>query len=228
MWIKESNPRISWISAQKTGGEEWVRYTKAFRAEKPILSAVARFENDCVCALYVNGEFAACGNGRMPERVNAHEITTFLHPGENTLQLILGTTYFQQRGIDIMQERGFWLNTAAFELCIAYADGTHQVLASDPSWEAESDGRKLQTIETAIVTDAEYDMMWKNAAIWPQPALRSPRIPEEVIQVAGEEYLCQCSGFGVGKPPKDSENQSAGGGWLPDHRSCSGGELHPL
>lgn len=188
MWINTGKPKISWISAQKTGGGEWVRYTKRFRAEKPVKSAVARFENDCVCALYVNGEFAACGNGRMPERVNAHEITSRIRPGENTLALVLGTTYFQQRGVEIMEERGFWLNTAAFELCIEYMDGTRQILATDPTWEAESDGQPLKTIETAIVTEAEYGMMWKNAAIWPEPQLHRPEIPAEVLKVAGQDY----------------------------------------
>ena len=189
MWINEENPRISWISTRKVGGEEWVRYTKTFRADSPVKSAVARFETDCVCALYVNGSFAACGNGRMPERVNAHEITSRLRPGENTLELVLGTTYFQQRGFEIMQERGFWLNTAAFELCIEYAGGEKQIIATDPSWESFSDGQPQTTLETAIVTEAEYGMMWKNAAIWPEPQLHRPEIPAAVAQVAGEDYL---------------------------------------
>jgi len=188
MWINTGKPNISWISAQKAGGEEWMRFSKTFRAEKAVSSAVARFETDCVCALYVNGEFTACGNGRMPERVNAHEITSRIKPGENTLQLVLGSAYFQQRGFDIKENRGFWLNTAAFELCIAYTDGEKQIIASDPGWESESDGQPQHTIETAIVTEAEYDMMWKNAAIWPEPQPHKPRIPAEVLEVAGQDY----------------------------------------
>lgn len=189
MWINTEHPHISWISAQKAGGEEWVRFRKTFRAAKPVKTAVARFETDCVCALYINGEFAACGNGRMPERVNAHEITTWIGLGENTLELVLGTTYFQQRGFEIKEERGFWLNAAAFELCVEYWSGEKEILATDPTWESFSDGKPQTTIETAIVTDAEYEMMWANAAIWPEPMLHRPEIPEAVAKVAGEEYL---------------------------------------
>jgi len=194
MWVNKENPRISWISVRKAGGEEWVRYTKTFRVEEPLRSAVARFETDCVCALYVNGEFAACGNGRMPERVNAHEITTLLRLGENTLELVLGTAYFQQRGFEIQEERGFWLNSAAFELCTEAWSGKKRILATDPSWESFSDGQPQKTIETATVTDAEYAMMWANAAIWPEPMLHRPEIPEAVIQVAGAEYPAYTTG----------------------------------
>ena len=189
MWINTENPDISWISVKKVGGEEWVTYTKTFTAPMTARSAVFRFETDCTCAVYINGQFIISGTGRMPERVNAHEVTSKIMPGENTVKLVLGTSYFQQRGFEIMQERGFWLNSAAFELCIEYADGTHQILATDDSWTAEADEKPQKTIQTAMVTAAEYDMMWKNAAVWPEPQLHKPFIAPEVVQVAGQEYL---------------------------------------
>lgn len=189
MWIKETNPDISWISVKKTCGDEWVTYTKKFTVPKEVASAVIRFETDCTCAVYVNGSFIISGTGRMPERVNAHEVTSRLIPGENTLTMVLGGAYFQQRGVEIMEERGFWLNSAALELCTAYTDGTHDVLATDSTWTAEADGLPQRTIETAVVTDAEYGLMWKNAAIWPEPQLHKPEIPAAVAQAAGQDYV---------------------------------------
>ena len=189
MWINTENPDISWISAKKVGGEEWVTYTKKFTVPMAVMSAVFRFETDCTCAVYINDRFIISGTGRMPERVNAHEVTSKILPGENMVKLVLGTSYFQQRGFEIMEERGFWLNSAAFELCLEYTDGTHQILATDDSWAAEADGKPQRTIQTAMVTDAEYDMMWKNAAIWPEPDLHRPIISQEVLQVTGQEYL---------------------------------------
>lgn len=189
MWINTENPQISWISVKKTGGEEWVRYTKRFTAPAPVRSAVIRFETDCTCAVYVNECFIISGTGRMPERVNCHEVTSKLLLGENTITLVLGTAYFQQRGVEIMEERGFWLNSAAFELCVEYTDGTRQIVATDGTWDAEADGKPQKTLETALVTEAEYGMMWKNAALWPEPQLHKPQIPLEVAQVAGQEYV---------------------------------------
>ena len=189
MWINTGTPRISWISVAKKNGEEWVRYTKAVTVKKPIRSAVFRLECDCTAALYINGELSAAGNGRMPERVSAHEVTSRLTVGENTLTLVLGTAYFQERGISIKATRGYWLNTAAAELSIAYEDGSYDVIATDPTWNAESDGVAHPTIETAVVTEAEYGMMWQNAAIWPEARRRVTDFPEAVRRVAGDGYL---------------------------------------
>ena len=188
MWINTEHPNISWISAQKYGGDEWVTYTKRFVAPKAVRSAVIRFETDCVCAVWINDQFIISGTGRLPERVNAHEITSRVVAGENTITLKLGTAYFQSRGYEVMADRGFWLNSAAFELCIEYADGEKQIIATDSSWEATADGIPQKTLETAMVTEAEYDMMWKNAALWPEPQLHKPVIPAEVSKVAGQAY----------------------------------------
>lgn len=189
MCIHTENPDISWISAKCAPEDEWVTYRKSFTLPAAAESAVARFETDCTCAVYINGSFVGSGTGRMPERVNCHEVTSLLRPGENTVKLVLGGSYFQQRGREIMQERGFWLNSAAFELCVLCADGTRLILATDGSWQADAAGKPVQTLETAMVTQAEYDMMWKNAALWQEPQLHKPVIPPEVLQVAGQDYL---------------------------------------
>jgi hypothetical protein len=189
MFINKQKPNISWISTQKYDGDEWVTYTKHFVAIKVVRSAVIRFESDCVCAVWVNGQFIISGTGRMPERVNAHEVTSRLTVGENTICLKLGTHYFQTRGHEVMAERGFWLNSAAFELCIEYQDGEKQIIATDKTWEAFADGRPQKILETALVTEAEYGMMWANAAIWPEPRLHRKPIPNAVAQVAGQAYV---------------------------------------
>lgn len=189
MWMKTGKPNISWISSQRFDGDEWTTYTKKFIADKEVKSAVFRFETDCTCAIFVNGEFIISGTGRMPERVNCHEVTSKIVKGENTIQMVLGAAYFQEIGFQFKADRGFWLNSAAFELCIEYADGEKVAIPSDASWEAEADGKAVETMETAVVTENEYDMMWKNAAIWLEPQLHKPEIAKEVIDVVGEEYI---------------------------------------
>lgn len=189
MWINKEHPQISWITSQKYGGDEWQIYTKHFTVPKAVRSAVIRFETDCVCAVWINGQFIISGTGRMPERVNAHEVTSKLVQGENTITLQLGTAYFQSRGYEVMAERGYWLNSAAFELCIEHEDGEKQIIATDGSWESTADGVAQNVLETAVVTEAEYSMMWANAAIWPEPQLHKRAIPDAVAQVAGHAYI---------------------------------------
>lgn len=188
MWIHSEKPNVNWITVQKFEGGEWVHYTKNLTIPKPLRSAVIRFECDCVCGVYINGDFAACGNGRMPERVNAHEVTSRLQLGENKICLCLGSAYFQKRGFDIKKLRGYWLNMAAAELCVEYEDGTCETFATDATWTAQADGAIFATMEAMPVTDAEYARMWQNAVVWPEAQRHRPIIPQEILQVAGEEY----------------------------------------
>ncbi len=190
MWIKTENPDISWITSKRTDGGEWAEYSKSFTAEGNIASAVVRFENDCTCAVFVNGEFIASGTGRLPERISAHEITSKLHSGENKITMVLGTNYFQGLGFKYAKERGYWLDSAALELCIEYENGNKQVIATDSSWSGSADGKTVDVLETARVTDAEYSEFWANCAVWKEN--HKANIPQEVIDVAGKEYLDYC------------------------------------
>ncbi len=189
MWRKTENPSVKWISTKKVNGDEWVTYTKKFIAEKDVKSALFRFETDCTCAVFVNGEFIISGTGRLPERVNCHEVTSKIVKGENELKLVLGSQYYQECGIEFKDRRGFWLNSAAFELCVEYVDGTKQVIETDSSWEADTGEEIKPAKETMRVTPAEYDMFWKNAALWVEPQLHKKPIAPEVEKVAGKAYV---------------------------------------
>lgn len=189
MWRKTENPNIKWISTKKVDGDEWVTYTKKFEACKEVKSALFRFETDCTCAIFVNGEFVISGTGRLPERVNCHEVTSKIKKGENEIKMVLGSQYYQERALEFKTRRGYWFNSAAFELCVEFNDGEKLVVESDSSWEADTGEEKLPAKETMRVTPIEYDMFWKNAALWVEPELNRKPIPAEVEKVVGKEYV---------------------------------------
>lgn len=188
MWMNTKNPNISWISSKRENGSEWTEYTKEFTLNNDVKSALFRFENDCTCAVFVNGEFIASGTGRMPERISCHEITSKLHKGKNTVKMVLGTYYFQGEGTRIKEQRGYWFDSAAFELCAELTGGEKVIVSTDGTWKAVSDGKEVETIETCRVTDMEYSEFWNNAALWVEPELHPVEIAPEVIDVVGKEY----------------------------------------
>ncbi len=188
MWLNEKNPKISWIGTKKESGSEWTKYTKVFTVNGALRSAAIRFETDCTCAVFVNGTFIISGTGRLPERVNCHEITSKLHVGENTIEIVMGGPYFQTVSEQWYKQCGFYWSSAAIEICIEYMNGTREIIASDSSWIAETEEGKAPATEALRVTEAEYEMMWKNAAQWLEPALHRQKFDPAVIDVVGEEY----------------------------------------
>lgn len=188
MWINTKKPDINWISNPRRNGDEWCTYTKRFSLEKPIKSAVVRFQTDSTCGVYVNGEFIISGTGRLPERVNCHEITSKFVLGDNYINIVIGSTYYQQKGYEMKEQRGYWLNEVALEICFEFEDGEKKILSTDSTWTADIDGTCVPAVETMRVTDAEYDTMWKYAAPWVEEESHRPYISPEVVKVAGEEY----------------------------------------
>ena len=189
MWINTDKPRMTWIGNQRSlEGDEWVTYKKIVTAGKNVKSAVVRFETDCTCALYINGSFITSATGRNPERVNCHEVTSLFHDGENLINVVLGSGYFQGRARNIAEFRGYWFEGFAMEFDIEFDDGERLVVPTDSTWSADIDGRDVPAMETMPVTDAEYGNFWKYATIWREKKLHKERIPDEIIAVAGEEY----------------------------------------
>ena len=134
--------KIQWISTRKTSGDEWKGFTKSFCVDKRIKRAVFRLQSDAICGVYINGEFITSGTGHYAERVTAHEITSRLNMGENTVRLMLGARYFPWGGEEAKYLRGFWYSNLAFELEIEYEDGSCAYLPTDDTW--ESDGGRAQ------------------------------------------------------------------------------------
>ena len=188
MWINKTQPDINWISYPVKGDDEWGRYTKTLVVSKPVKSAVMRFQTDSTCGVYINNEFVISGTGRLPERVNCHEVTSLFKEGDNVVEIVLGSTYYQLKGFEMKNQRGYWLNEVALEICFEYADGTKETVSTDSSWTIDIDGKKLLAIETMRVTEAEYNTMWKYASPWVEEASHRSDIPSEVLKVTGEEY----------------------------------------
>lgn len=182
------NTNINWITTLRKGEDEWCGYKKIFYLDKAVDNAVIRFESDCICAVYVNGEFIISGTGRYPERVNCHEVTSKLLAGNNTIEILLGGHYFQQFAYETRKQRGYWLNQAALELEINFTDGEKLNIFTDDSWLNTNSEEKEPVIKTMQVTCAEYDTMWKNAALWKETQNYTAEIPSEVLSVVGEDY----------------------------------------
>ena len=189
MWLNTVKPRLCWISNKRNLDCEWVTYTKTVTIKQEIKSAVVRFETDCTLGLYAGDEFIAAGTGRNPERVNCHEITTKLSLGDNNINVVLGTAYFQKRGMDIAKFRGYYFSGFAMEIDIEYIDGTKEVIPTDASWTAEIGGKTVSAMETMPVTDGEYNAWWKNAVVWLEKSLHKAEIPDVVAEVTGKEYV---------------------------------------
>lgn len=188
MEISSKNTNISWITVPKKSESEWSNYKKSFTINKPLTSAAVRFECNCTCALYVNGEFITSGTGRYPERVYYYEITSWLHNGENTLVLLLGDHYFQPFGLDVTEKRTYSFNQFALEFNAVFSDGTDLVIPTDSSWVCTDGEKDTCVTETAQVTKAEYRRFWENAALWKDVKHYKPNIPEAVLSVVGKEY----------------------------------------
>lgn len=184
--MKKTNTNINWITVPDTNDGEWCTYKKSFVLDSIPQNAIIRFESDCVCAVFVNGEFIISGTGRYPERVNCNEITSKLLKGENTVEIKLGGHYFQKFAFETKEKRGYWLNQAALELSIISSDGSIINIPTDDSWQVEDSAEK--PVITMQVTEAEYETMWKNAAFWQNTEKYVPYISDEVLTVAGEEY----------------------------------------
>ena len=189
MWMNTEKPRITWIgNKRELEYGEWVTYTKKIDAGKNVKSVVVRFETDCNCALYINGEFVISGTGRNPERVNCHEVTSLFKVGQNDIKVVLGAGYFQGRGKNISEFREFWFSHFAMEFDVEFCDGSKLVVPTDASWTASFGDKTVPAMEMEIVTDAEYDNFWKYATVWLEKKLHKAEIPEEVLKVVGDEY----------------------------------------
>lgn len=186
--MNDKNTNINWITAPRKSEDEWCGFKKTFCSDKEVDFAVIRFESDCICGLYLNGEFVTSGTGRYPERVTCHEVTSKLHGGENTLELMLGGHYFQKFARETKKQRGYWLNQVACELEITFKDGSKLCVPTNDSWIKTNQNDDTPILQTMQVTKAEYETMWKNAAFWHETDSYKPEISKEVLSVVGEEY----------------------------------------
>ena len=189
MWINTEKPRITWIGNKRPLSDgEWITYTKNIKLDKKVKSAVVRFECDCSCALYINGEFVISGTGKNPERVNCHEVTSLFADGDNSISVTLSSGYFQGRTVSISKFRDFWFSQFAMEFDIEFVGGEKLVVPTDNSWTAKLSGGDAPAMETMPVTDPEYDNFWKYATVWQEKKLHKAEIPEAITAVVGDEY----------------------------------------
>lgn len=92
---------------------------------------------------------------------NTFEITTLLKKGENTIGVILGNGWYNQR--DRTVEGRLWYNTPRMiiQIEIKYADGSTQIVKTDKSWKSTTG----PLLHDAIFTGEKYDAR-KELANW--------------------------------------------------------------
>lgn len=171
---------IRWIGKTKRQGDEYSRYTKTFILEEQPAFAEIRYASYGISLLYVNGQFVEGLGGRLPGRIGAFEVTSFLKKGENTVELLLGGHFYQDDSERLRKSRGCTISRAALELTA----GDVRVV-TDETWHYASDEGEGAPDLFTNVTVEEYEHFWKHAALWKQ---QEPTAPEAILQTAGEGY----------------------------------------
>ena len=177
---------IKRIGIVKRTGDQWSRYTKKFNIDVLPEMAAIRFEAMGVCSVYINGEFLEGTTGRYAGRVAYFECTSLLKKGENEITIKLGDHYHQIIGEEIRARRGAIISSVAAELEFISGD-KRTTLVTDESWALTSDDGQTETIFFSDITVAEYDRLWKSAAIWHEH--KGFDIPDAVASFAGEDYV---------------------------------------
>jgi len=181
---------IGRIGLVKRSGSEWSYYRKVFTLPEKPDQAVIRLDSAGVCGITVNGEFVEAHTGRLPNRVTCVEITSRLQKGENTVELQLGSHYYQCSGQEMHDRRQAWFSYAAAELRATLGE-EELVIATDKTWQCRSDDGQTAPQEFSQVTQAEYDRFWKPAALWVER--KEKPIPAAVAAVAGKGYEDYCA-----------------------------------
>ncbi|MBQ7866646.1 MAG: family 78 glycoside hydrolase catalytic domain [Clostridia bacterium] len=135
--------RAEWIGAK----EELPQLRRLFTVQKPVKKARAYACGLGLYALFVNGQRA--GDECLNPNFNAYDrwlqyqtfdITSLLHEGENTAGAWLGLGYYAGRvGWPGIEKRcKIYGDRVAFiaQIEIDYADGTHESILTDESWQA--------------------------------------------------------------------------------------------
>jgi alpha-L-rhamnosidase len=83
-----------------------------------------------------------------------HDVTRYLRPGSNSVGVVLGNGWYNQR--DRIAEGIMWYGLPRFlgQLEMWFADGTHQVVTSDGSWKSSLAG---PIVHNGIFTGEHYD-----------------------------------------------------------------------
>lgn len=176
---------IGWIGHIKQTGDEWTLLSRKFVLEGVPEQAVLRADSYGVTAISVNGQFVEGTGGRFPNRILCAECTSLLHPGENEIQIRLGSYYYQGQARKTWNRRQSWFSAVAAEL---RAPGREEPLVvTDENWICTADDGVTQVQRFSDVTQADYDRFWKAAALWKEP--KDPVIPQAVLDTVGEDYL---------------------------------------
>ncbi len=165
--LKPGDWKAEWIGIDSTfAGEDATgqfrklaaRYLrKDFEVTRQVKKAVVYISGLGLYELHLNGQrtgnrVLAPGATDYTKTVfyNTYDVTSQLVPGHNAIGVILGNgRYFAMRKDEpfLMQNYGF--PRLLMQLDIEYADGTHQIIPSDPSW-------KL-TVKGPITENNEFD-----------------------------------------------------------------------
>ena len=133
----------------------WLR--KEFTAAHKVARATVYYSGLGLSELYVNGEKAGSevlspGLTDYEHRVFylTHDVTKQVQSGRNALGVVLGNgRFFAPRGKVPMKTGSYDTPRLLLQLELEYADGTREIVVSDPSWKC--------TLEGPILANNEYD-----------------------------------------------------------------------
>jgi hypothetical protein len=202
-----------WIVTTESKGEEWAFFRKKITLSRKPYFAEVLFSSCGVCGLYINGEFVeSCTSrhqqgaentvGRYHGRINRHEVTSRLMQGENLISFELGSSYFQNLGLEEYKRGGLWFSEVAAVLKIHYSDGQIEYIITDRSWKySRTRMENWNTIDFdengwndciafRRVREREYDKFWAAAALWKEIPKNETDMPDQaIIGMFGEDYI---------------------------------------
>ena len=184
--MKKEITNIKRIGIVKETGDEWSTYTKSFEIKKLPDFAAIRVDAMGVCGICVNGEFLEGTTGRYAGRVAYFEFTSKVKTGVNEITIKMGDHYHQIIGLEIRQRRGKILSAVGAEIEFIYGN-ERKTMVTDESWILSSDDGQTVPHFYSEVTCAEYDRLWRAAALWKEQ--KEIVVPDAVKKFAGEEYV---------------------------------------
>ncbi len=173
-WIHPAEP----ADIQAGGGEPVALLQRTFPITKPIAHARLYITARGLFELSLNNspisdDHFTPGFTPYDKRIDTltYDLTTRLHPGDNTLSALLARGWYAGRYPFSSKKKGPYGNTPALlaQLEITYTDGTTDTLTTDESWQA--------TFTNPILSSSIYDGENDDARI--TPANFAPAIAEE-------------------------------------------------
>jgi len=204
----------SWSAALKKNNQGECReirpapmFRKTFRVSKPVVGARLYAAGLAYQDVAINGRATssrvlepAFTNYAKTVLYTTDDVTSLLRQGENIVSVVLGSGHFDDaaRTWDWGWEEAEWRATPRLrlDLRVAYADGTDEIVASDPTWRVGDGPTRFDSYYLGETFDARRDLPgWREAGFddhaW-RPA-RSVEGPTGVLRAETHEPIEEVS-----------------------------------